>query len=257
MTISKTAVTVTTLAFVGLFGGGIFLFTQAGTIVKGFLERTATATLGVPVSIDSLQVNLKDKTALLQGLRIDNVDGFDKPHVLYVDKIGAQLGAVSKDLVVIKEISVAGTDINLEIKEQGSNVTALKRGIKVKPRAKVESETAASDSAGEAKATPPKVIIDLLTIGEVAVHPSASVVDGYEISRDVTVPKMVLRDIGRSENGVIAEEAVAQVMQALMTKVNAAAAEAGLSPEALFKSVAEDKLDSVKETLKGKLDSLF
>jgi len=250
MQISKSAMTITTMAFVGVFGGGIFLFTQAGTIVKGFLEKTATATLGVPVTIDNVVVNLGDKQAAVQGLTIGNATGFDKPYVMKVDQIAAQLGSISKELVVINAIDVQGASVNLEVTQKGSNVSAIQKGIKAKPAD--DPKPAADTSAAEAEeaAAAVKVIIDRLNISPIAVKPSVSMA-GYEVQKDVEVPAIALRDIGRKDNGVLVHEAIAQVSGEVLKKINVAAADAGLSPEALIKSLAGDKFDEVKDKVKG------
>ena len=255
MTTPKMALTLTALAFVGLLGGGIFLFFQAGTIVKGFLEKAATQTLGVPVMIDSVILDLKDKRAVVQGLTISNEPGFDKPYAMVVEQISVKLGVVSKELIVIEDIDIAGTNVNLELTKEGSNIVVLKKGIKVPPSAKQES---VPSPEGDALAeTPVKVIIDRLSINTVMMHPSVNIAEGLEIEKDFTVPQIVMRDIGRQENGIVAQKAIAEVFRAVMSKLNSAAANAGLSPEALLRDAAQGKLDKVKEKFKGKLDSIF
>lgn len=258
MTISKTAVTVTSLAFVGLFGGGIFLYSQAGTIVKGFLEKTGTQVLGVPVEIGSVYINLKDKSAAVKNVVIGNPDGFDKPYLMAIGHIGSRLDSVSKELVVIDAIEIRDTDVNFELTKQGSNVMTLKRGIDAKaakaPKAVADAEGA---EAVEAKAAAMKVIINDLRMNEMGLHPSASFSDELVFEQNITVPPIALADIGRRENGILAREAIAQVFDGLLKQINSGAAKAGLSPRALLDSLGGGTLDEAKDKVKDAFGKLF
>ncbi len=76
MTISKTTLTISSIAMALLFGGGVYLMTNINIIAKNYIEKTATATLGVKVTLGSLMVSLPERTAHAKDLRISNPDGF-------------------------------------------------------------------------------------------------------------------------------------------------------------------------------------
>lgn len=258
MTISKAALTVGTLAFVGLFGGGIYLFSQAGTIVKGFLEKTGSEVLGVPVEIGSVIVNLKDKSAVVKNVVIGNPEGFDKPYLMAIGHIGARLDSVSKELVVIDMVDITDTNVNFELTEKGSNVMALKKGINPSSSATTTRQGAEGEVAeAEAKAAAMKVIINDLKIGEMGLYPSVSIANSLNYERNLTVTAIALADIGRKEGGVLAKDAIAQVFEAVMQDVNSSAAGAGLSPRALLESFGGDALDKAKDKVKGALGKFF
>ena len=54
MTISKTALTTTTLVVALLFGGGAYVATNLGSIALNMSEKIGTKALGVNVNIDTI-----------------------------------------------------------------------------------------------------------------------------------------------------------------------------------------------------------
>jgi len=239
MTASKTALTGGSLAFALLFGGGLYLFMNLSGIAERYIEKIATETLGVRVSIGKLDLSLQDRRAVVHNLKIANPSGFKNKDALTVSKISVTLGNVSKELITFKDISVDKTNVYLEVKEGGTNLSKIKNQIKVAP-AKAESESQA-----------PKVILKRTAITGAQLHPTITLLKEQDL-KTVSVPDIILTGIGEKQNGILAREAIAQVFQGVMKKVNAAAGNAGffqgMSAEGL-KDIGRSQVNQVKDQI--------
>lgn len=181
-----------------VIGGGIFLYLNFGSIAKNMAEKIATNALGVNVSISSLSVSLKDKTATVKGIKIANPSGFKNRHIITVSEVDVGLKAFSKALINFNDIQVNGGVINLEITEKGTNLQALKElAGRKKQRDSVGSEAI-------------RVIIEKMVINQSTINPSITL-----LNKDIgtiKLPAVRLSGIGTKSNGVLAKEAVSQIL---------------------------------------------
>lgn len=242
MSVAKTALTVSSLAVALLFGGGAYVYMNLGSIAKQVTERVATDALGVKVSIGAMDVQLENRRAIVRNLKIANPPGYKKSHAVSVAEISVTLGDLSKELVKIKGISVDGTNVNLEVKDGGTNLNKLANNVKMPP-AKDES------AAG------PKVIIDRFALTKAQLNPTITLIGDQDLT-SVVVPDIILTGIGKKENGILAREAVVQVMSKVLNVAQKAAGNAGfyqgLSPEAL-KDIGAGQIDGIKDRIKDKI----
>jgi hypothetical protein len=103
MTVSKTVLTVTSVAIAMMFGGGVYLMMNMNIIAKNYIERAATQTLGVKVSVGGLEILLKDRTAKATNITIDNPQGFESAYAAKIEHVNVALGALSQQLVAMKD----------------------------------------------------------------------------------------------------------------------------------------------------------
>lgn len=199
--------------------GGIVVYLNYTNFAKIAIEKMATKTLGVNVTIASLDIDISNMKADVGGLKIANPQGYSKPHVITVDSISIDLKGVTKELATFDNISVTGTTINLEVMENGTNLTAIRNNVDSKASAKeVKAE------GGEEK-PPVKVVITELLINNATLNPSSTLTGGDLAS--VTLPDIILRGIGQKQNGVLASEAIAQILNYVTKVAVNAAAKAG------------------------------
>ena len=248
MSVSKTALTISSVAVAALFGGGVYFVMNLNSIAENAIERVATETLGVPVGIGSLDIALKEKRATVKGLRIGNPEGFKKSHAMTVDTIGITLESISKELVRFKDIRVEGTNVNLEVQESGTNLQTIQNNV----------ASRAKPAASEEGAQKIKVIIDQLAMTGAQLNPSVTLIEAQDLST-VTVPDIHLSGIGQKENGILVREAMAQVWTELSRKFSHAANNAGfyqgLSGDVL-KDLGATQLESIKTQIKDGLDGV-
>jgi hypothetical protein len=257
MTISKSAMTISSLAMAMLFGGGVYLLMNMNILAKNYIEREASRTLGVTVTLGSLDITLQEKTAKVTDLVIGNPEGFKKPYAVKVKDINVVLTSASNQLVELKDIDVGQAEVNLEVRENTTNLAAIRSRVK-----KPESTTA------EAL----KVIIDKTTLSQAQIKPSAVLFTNNEENlAPVTLPDIVLTGIGQKENGVLVNDAIGQIWQAISQKIDKEALESGLlegmNEEALnemglsfgqrFKENLQESVQEKVDTLGKNIDSLF
>lgn len=204
MAISKTTLTIAGVAAALLLGGGIYLMIHMNALTKNYVERVASETLGVKVSIGSLSIDLKQRMAKASGLTIGNPEGFKESYAVKVETISIALGDVTRQLVSFKDIDVSDAQVNLEVKENITNLAAIKNNISI--------------PSGQ-KADAVKLIIDKLALSQAQIHPGKLLFTNDDLA-PVLVPDIILTGVGEKEGGVLAHEAIAQIWAHIAHKLN-------------------------------------
>lgn len=181
-----------------LIAVGVFVFLNFNNLAKSAAEKIASDALGVKVRIASLNISLADKEASVNGLRISNPPGYKKAHAITSDKITIGLNTASKQLIDFKNIKVEGTTVNLEVTEKGTNLTDLKNLAAKKPQKK---------SVGSEQI---RVIVRNMVIGTSTLNSSVNLL-GIDMA-PIKIPPVRLSNIGQREKGVLAKDAITQII---------------------------------------------
>ncbi len=178
----------------------VILMMNLGAYGKAAVEKLATASLGVAVSIDSLDVSLQERRVMVKGVQIANPEGYEaSPYAMRFEQIAITTAEISKDLLVFDNIRVDGAAVNLEVKEWGTNLTEITDHVNSK--ASLEHESAQE---------PTRVIVRELLIGKAALRPASTLLKNE--MEPVTMPEIRIRGLGEEENGVIASQAMTQIL---------------------------------------------
>jgi hypothetical protein len=232
-------------------GGALFLM-NSSNIAKAAIEKIATNTLGVPVSIASLDLSLQEKTVSVSGIKVGNPKGFSKPNALTVDQVNIVLESFQSGLIIFDEIRVAGTNLNLEVSENGTNFSEIKKNIK--PKASKETSPDKPET---------KVIIDSFLMQKAALNPTITLAGGDLAT--VTMPDIKLTGIGRKSNGVLASEALSQIFSRVSKVAVQQASQSGflqgMSTEGLKElqnsyGISGSLMDKAKEDIKSLGDGI-
>lgn len=219
-------------------GGAGYVLYNLNTLAKPISERIATKAIGTRVSIGNMDIALKDKTVTVSNIRIANPPGYKKPHAITIDAITIALNSAGKELVNFKDIKVSGTNAYLEVTPNGTNLQDLQKRMK-----------AGKSNTKTSKAI--KVIIDRIATSKATLHPSITLL-GEQDLKPITIPALNLRGIGKKQNGVLAEDAVKQIMTPLLKSLSKSASGAGfykgLSADTL-KDIGEGQIKSVKDKI--------
>ena len=224
------------LLLVVLLVAGALYYVAANldSIVARFIEEKGSEATQTEVRVGGVDIDIRGGEGRIAGLRVANPSQFSNESAISFREFRIRLDPVSvrADPVVIGEISVDGAEILLEQTVQGNNLQVL-------------LETLGRQSAdGGSESEGPEVIIERFALGESVVK--VRVPDLNE-SREVTVPAMVVSDIGRASNGATATEVTKQVLEPVIRRALQSGAAAGL----------EDRLrDKVDETKGRVLDDL-
>jgi hypothetical protein len=211
-----------------LIAGGVFVYLNFGNWAKNLTEKIASDALGVRVQISSLHISLKDKEVRVNNLRIHNPRGYKTPHAMTTKQIKIGLNTASKELIDFKNIQVNGTTIYLEVTEKGNNLSDMKKLAAAKPQKK---------SIGSEQV---RVIIKKMTIGASTLKPSITLLGGSLGSIDI--PAISFSNIGKKDKGVLAKEAITQILTKYMSVAEKNAGTAGF-----LKGIG----GNVEKTIKG------
>ncbi|MBI1300215.1 MAG: hypothetical protein GC137_01020 [Alphaproteobacteria bacterium] len=223
--------------------GVIYFYVNAGSIVKQVAENTGTQALGVPVTIGSVDVNFNERTVQVDNIKIANPKGFKKDHAIKIERISIVGESFSMPLLTFKDIVVTGTDVNLEVSPEITNLGQLRKNA--------QNLSAASSEPIETKSGEQvKVIVKTFKMVSARINPSVTLVN--KDLEPVVAPDVLLTNIGRVENGVVAQEAIAQIMSSVFRELSVISNNSGflegLSLESL-NEIGVTTIDAFKNNL--------
>ena len=219
-----------------LVAAGAYLYLNFGNIAKNVTQDIASNALGVKVRIASLDISLQNKEVIVNGLKIANPPGYKDPYAITVETITIGLNSASKELIDFKNIRVDGSVINLEVTEKGNNLSDLKKLAAAKP----QKEAAGSEQI--------RVIVQNVVIGASTLNPRVTLL-GNEMG-SVKIPSVSLSGIGQRENGILARDAIKQVITKYTSVAEGKAQTAGLF------SAAEGVVEAVVDVGEGTLGAV-
>ncbi len=108
-----------------------FLGSNLDSIVKKAITRVGSEMTGVSVDVDKVALALADGRGEIGGLVVENPRGYEGPHAFKLGSIVLDLDTASatKDVVVIKELTIEAPDVVYDKGTDGSNVEAIQRNI--------------------------------------------------------------------------------------------------------------------------------
>lgn len=196
----------------GLTGAGYWLYTNAGGMVKARAERVASESLGVKVSIGSLNIDLRNKAVTLGNIEIENPDGFDKDLIMAIGEVNIRIDTMSEQFLGFNQIAVNDSMINLEVAAGGTNMTALHKMA-------VANQ---GDTAGDSGIN---VAIKRLTINNARLSVTSEFLENPP--ETLIMPDMSMTNIGTAQNGIPAAAAMAEITRNLSTTVMRTALQSG------------------------------
>lgn len=233
-------------------------------IVLKTVNEAGPAALGVPVSLQDAQIRPLRGTIALKGLHLGNPEGYKTDGLLDLGSVSVKLDRSSllSDVVVIKEIAVAGLVVTYEKGLLNSNLGALidqlSAGEKGTDEEKAAEKSEAEDSAGK------KVVIDKLTMTgskmNFSVTGAAALTGGGAVP--LPLPPITLTGLGREKDGVTFVEAIQHVLKAIAGATGTAIVGAGhligdagkaVGTGAL--AVGEGAVDAGKAVVSGTVDA--
>jgi uncharacterized protein involved in outer membrane biogenesis len=190
--------------------GASYLFSGLNGYVKDIIETEGSAATHTKVTLDAVNISLKDASGDLSYLEIHNPAGFSNNVAIKFDVINLTLNKTAlseKGPIVISKLIVDQPTINYEVDAAGkNNIQALSRSADAHEDT-VEKKQ--SSSGG------PKVIIEKLEIREGLLTISHSMLDK---KLQTKMPMIELRNIGLDQDGVNASELIEQILAVVATK---------------------------------------
>ncbi|MGD9611374.1 MAG: hypothetical protein AB7V22_00555 [Kiritimatiellia bacterium] len=191
---------------------GAFLL-ALGPIAKKTVNAAGPAALGVPVTLQAVDVSLLRGKITLQGLHVGNPEGYRTDSLLDLDSISVKLdrSTLFSDLIVVRSIAISGLVVTYEKGLLNSNLGALIDQLAAGAERKTPAEQA------EAEKSARKVVIEELVIADsrmnLSVTGAAALTGGGFLP--IPLPKITLADLGQEKGGVTLVEAILYVLKTI------------------------------------------
>jgi len=212
------------IALILALGGGVWWLSHSlDSLVASAIRTFGPEITGVSIRLDRVTIEAMDGRASLHGLVVGNPPGFSTDHALSLGEISMtlDLDSLTRDVIVIKQVSIVKPDVTYELGPGGSNLDAIQRNVD----RYIAQHRGGSSQRAERNGRK-KLVIEDLYIKNATAHVSAAVMQSSEMS--VPVPDLHLRDIGKRSGGATAGEVVKQVLGALTHGVTRTVASRGL-----------------------------
>lgn len=231
----KTLIAIAAIVVV-IAAGLVYIYTQLDSIVAGLIEEQGSAATSTPVRVSGVSIELGEAQAEIAGLSVGNPEGFSGTAIsLGRFSIRIDPATVTKDTIVLKEVTVSGATVNLIQQGTRNNLRELMKNLE---SAGGEEQQAAEEDAGR------KLIIERFVLEDAGA--SVSLPDLGE-ERSVELPRIELTGIGRASGGATGQEVARQVLKPVIERVLRSAATESL------KDRAKEKLDQFKEGFMNRL----
>lgn len=221
-------------------GGILFLYTNLDRLVAGVIESEGSGATQTDVSVGDVSIDLRAGSAGISSLAVANPEGFsDQPAISLQDfAIDLDPMQVTADPLVIESVTVDGARLLIEQDGDRNNLKTILASI----------QETAPEQAEQKEAPGKKLIINRFELSGAS---AKLLIPALDQEREVTVPDVVLTDIGRSTNGATAAAVAKQVLEPVIRNALEAAAEGGVR-DALEEKLDESKSD-IAEGLRDRL----
>ena len=217
-------------------GLAVYLYASLESLIQEAVEVHGSEVAQVEVELDTVELDMASGKGALRGLKVGNPEGFETPSAFELGTISidVDIGTVTDDIVVIREIVIDKPGVTYELSGAGNNIDAIRRNVDA-----YMARHGLGGAANEDEDDGPKLIIEHLYVRGGIVRVSATVLQG----KSMTAPLLAihLENIGKDEGGASPGEVVERVMTSLGDSASKAAAGLGVGKT----------LDSLKRSLGG------
>lgn len=223
-------------------GAGVYVFLNAGGIIKQIVEEVGSEATKTKVSLSKVDLSIQSGEAALNGFQMGNPSGFKSPKAMSFGIVSVKIdpASVTQDVILVKEVVIAQPEITYEFASGGgSNFDAIQKNVDAYAK-----EMGAGGGGGtnknsaEAKGGK-KVIIEHLYMRNGKIGVSADFLQGKELNADL--PTIHLKDIGKKSNGATAAEVADQLMSEISKSATKVVSSLGVGK----------MMDTAKGALKG------
>jgi uncharacterized protein involved in outer membrane biogenesis len=214
-----------------LIGGGLvvvilaglfYLYSSLGSLIKTAVEKYGSEITQAKVRLNAAEVSATSGTGALRGLFVGNPQGFKTASAFQLGEISLTLdvGTITSDPVVIKEIVVSAPEVTYELGPQGSNIDTIKRNVDGYLKGSGTKKEAES-TAESKKAAGRKIVIENLYIRNGRVNIGSTISDK---TMSAPLPDIHLTNIGKQKGGATPGEVAEKIIGALGQSANTAIA---------------------------------
>jgi len=224
----------------------IVLMLSVGLIVKSAVQVVLPKVTGTPCDIGLCVFNPFAGRVSMGNFRIGNPEGYTEKNAFTLGKLvlDVGLGSLTKDKIVIEEITIDNMVVDFEAKLTETNLTTIKANVDefTKSDAQPKSKEEEKKTSGTTK----KFQIDQFHFN------NCKVIVGFA-GKTVEVPlaDIDIEKIGTSPEGATVGEVANKIFMAIYQSATKAAAEQGMNLGDLSTEKANELMESVKGLFGG------
>lgn len=232
-----------------LIGGGVvvvviavvafYLYSSLDTLIQAAVEKYGSEITQAQVTLDKVELDPVSGKGALRGLTVGNPEGFETPSAFELGAISItiDIGTITSDAIVVKEIVIDKPGVTYELSGGGNNIDAIRNNVDAY-MAK-HGLAKGGGEAGKEQAEGPKLIIENLYVRDGTVSVSATILQGKSMT--APLPDIHLKDIGKEKGGASPGEVAERVMTSIGDGASKAVGGLGVGKT----------LDSLKQSLGG------
>ena len=178
-------------------------------ILKGAVERGATAALGVETTIGSVSLGLLAGELRLSDLEVANPEGFEGPHIMKLRSghVSVSIPSLLSNTIEVEDLTLEGLEVVLEHSGRRTNYEVLIGNLEAR-----ESQPA---SSGSAESVGPDVLVREILIRDTTAKVALLLGTTYSVE----IPEIRLTDVGTAGRGVPLSAVIGTVTKAVLTSV--------------------------------------
>ncbi len=224
-------------AFVGLT---YIAYKNIDKLVIHAVETEGSAALGVPVTLERVELALSEAQATLYGLRIANPPGFEEPYLAEFPQLAIAIGGMAKEGYNAHLAEVRALSAKFVVEQHADGANNVKALL-----AKLDELDAAAAARGEPVDEEPfRMRIDELIAEDAELLLVAPLID--EGRRSTTIDEVRVRNL-EGDKGEIAVQTARKLLEDLERTAK----------RRLVRDKIEEKKGELEEKLKGKLKDLL
>jgi hypothetical protein len=224
----------------------IILMLSIGMIVKGSVQVVLPKITGTPCDIGLCVFNPFEGRVSMNNFRIGNPEGYTEKNAFKLGKLILDVGlsSLTKDKIIIEEITIDNMVVDFEAKLTATNLTTIKSNVDKFTKKDVETKTQGKEK--ETSGTSKKFQIDKFKFI------NSKVVVGFG-GQTVEVPlaDIKIEQIGTSPEGATVGEVANKIFMAIYESASKTAAAQGMHLGDISTGKASELLDSVKGLFGG------
>ena len=244
--------------------GMIILALSLTTLITTGVETVGARVLGVPVTLEDVDLSLLSGWSTMQvtlkQLTIDNPEGYETAHAFSFPHVQVQVDwrSLLTDTVIVEDVLITGPSITFERLRLGSNLNDIQDNVTRNVQSDSDDEHAEGreEDDEEEEESEPRVHIKRVTLKDAEIN--VSLFGGKRGVMQLSLPDLVLHDIGKASGGASFREASAQIFRAMYTAILKAVMQSGaLIPKGVeqlgqsARDVGKSLEKAGKELLKG------
>lgn len=183
-------------------------------LAKRAVEDGGQYALGVPTTVDSVNLSLLGGTMKMDTLNVSNPPGYKSPHLMRTGQfnLSVDTGSVFSDTVVVPVFEIDGLDVNIEPSGLTNNISVVLENVK-----KVGGDGTASQQPAQDSGSSKKVRVDRVVIRNVVARVHLPIA-GQPL--EVKVAPIELSNVS-SDNpaGVTVEQLISRILPAIVASV--------------------------------------